>query len=161
MADTVAGYQVKEKSAIGQEPEPTVIIVATGGSFDPIHIGHIRLFIEAKKLGDKLVVMLNSDKQLMKKKGRLFYPSQEERKEILESIECIDEVMIDPGEEVTCEKALMVVKPHILAKGGDRDSDHMPECEIAMCKRLGIHIVYNVGGGKVRSSSELTRDYLG
>ena len=130
-------------------------VVATGGGFDPVHVGHIELFKEARRLGDKLVIMLNSDKQLIKKKGDTFYSSQEERKKILESIKYVDEVVIDPGEETTCEEALKLVKPDVLAKGGDRTENSMPEIELNVCRELGIEIVYGVGGGKVQSSSWL------
>jgi D-beta-D-heptose 7-phosphate kinase/D-beta-D-heptose 1-phosphate adenosyltransferase len=130
-------------------------VIATGGGFDPIHKGHIKLFKEARQLGDKLVVMLNSDKQMIKKKGKTFYSSEEERKEILESIKYIDEVIIDPGDDTTCEEALKLIKPDILAKGGDRIENSMPEIELNVCRELGIEIVYGVGGDKIQSSSWL------
>jgi len=133
------------------------IVVATGGGFDPLHPGHVRLFKEAKKLGDVLVVMLNSDAQVTKKKGNTFYPSQDERKEIVESIKYVDKVIIDPGKDVTCEEALKLVKPDILAKGGDRVPGAMPEVEVKVCQELGIKIVYNVGGEKIQSSSWLLK----
>jgi len=133
------------------------MVVATGGCFDPLHKGHIRLFREAKKLGDVLVIMLNSDTQVKMKKGVSFYPTQEERKEILESIKYIDKVIIDPGKGTTCEDALRLVKPDILAKGGDRVTSSMPEVELKVCKELGIKIVYNVGGEKIQSSSWLLK----
>ena len=129
----------------------------SGGGFDPLHEGHIRLFKEAKKLGDVLVVMLNSDQQLIKKKGKTFYPSENERKEIIESIKYVDEVIIDPGKDITCEEALKLVKPDILAKGGDRLAGNMPEIELDICKELGYIVVYNVGGVKVQSSSWLLK----
>lgn len=137
------------------------IVVATGGGFDPLHEGHIRLFKEAKKLGDELVVMLNSDDQLKKKKGQTFYPSQDERREIIESIKYVDKVIIDPGKDVTCEEALKLVKPDILAKGGDRVEGAMPEIELKVCKEIGCKIVYNVGGAKVQSSSWLIKRQKG
>ncbi len=137
------------------------IVVATGGGFDPLHEGHIRLFKEAKKLGDVLVVMLNNDAQLLKKKGCTFYPSQDERKEILESVKYVDEVIIDPGKDITCEEALKLVKPDILAKGGDRVAGSMPEIELSVCKELGCKIVYNVGGDKIQSSSWLLKRLKG
>jgi cytidyltransferase-like protein len=133
------------------------IVVATGGGFDPVHMGHVRLFKEAKKLGDELVIMLNSDEQLKKKKKHTFYPSQEERKEIIESIKYVDRVIIDPGKDTTCEEALKLVKPDILAKGGDRVEGGMPEIELKTCQEIGCRIVYNVGGEKVQSSSWLTK----
>ena len=130
-------------------------VIVTGGGFDPIHEGHIALFKEARQLGDKLVVMLNSDKQLVKKKGKTFYSSEEERKKILESIKYIDEVIIDPGPDTTCEEALKLIKPNVLAKGGDRTENSMPEIELTVCQELGIEIVYGVGGEKIQSSSWL------
>jgi D-beta-D-heptose 7-phosphate kinase/D-beta-D-heptose 1-phosphate adenosyltransferase len=133
------------------------VVVATGGGFDPLHEGHIRLFKEAKKMGDVLVIMLNSDEQLKKKKGSTFYPSENERKEIVESIKYVDKVIIDPGKDVTCEAALRLVKPDILAKGGDRVAGSIPEIELKTCEELGIEIVYNVGGKKVQSSSWLLK----
>ena len=133
------------------------IVVATGGGFDPLHEGHIRLFKEAKQLGDILVVMLNSDTQLIKKKGITFYPSEKERRKIIESIEYVDKVIIDPGKNVTCEEALLQIKPDILAKGGDRVAGSMPEIELEACKTLGCKIIYNVGGSKVQSSSWLIK----
>ena len=131
------------------------VIVATGGGVDPIHKGHIRLLKEAKKLGTKLVVILNNDEQLKKKKGKTFYPSQSERQEILESIKYVDEVIIDPDTNVTCEEALRLIQPDIYAKGGDRTPGNMAQMEIDVCNELGIRIVYGVGGEKIQSSSWL------
>ncbi len=133
------------------------VIVATGGGFDPPHEGHIRLLKDAKQLGDVLVVMLNSDEQLKKKKGQPFYPTQDERKAIIESIKYVDKVIIDPGKDVTCEEALKLVRPNILAKGGDRIPGSMPEIEVRVCEELGCKIIYNVGGEKIQSSSWLLK----
>src|SRR3989344_7433731 len=68
-------------------------IVAVSGGFDPIHIGHVRLLNEARKLGDKLVVILNNDNWLFAKKGFVFM-SEEDRKEILESLSAVDKVFL-------------------------------------------------------------------
>jgi len=134
-------------------------VVAVSGGFDPIHIGHVRMFKEAKKLGDELVVILNNDHWLADKKGRPFM-SQEERKEIIEAIKGVDRVVItdhapgDPDRSVC--RALHQIKPHIFANGGDRKPDGDPVPEVGVCKELGIKLVYNVGaGGKVQSSSWL------
>ena len=69
------------------------VVVAVSGGFDPLHIGHVRLMNEAKKLGDRLVVILNNDNWLMRKKGFVFM-NERERKEILESFFAVDEVVI-------------------------------------------------------------------
>ena len=133
-----------------------MIIVAVSGGFDPIHIGHIRYFKAAKKLGDKLVVILNSDKFLKRKKGFVFMPFKE-RKEVIEAIKGVDEVMecIDKDQSVC--KTLTELKPDIFAKGGDRIASNI--LEKTVCERLGIKMVFRVGGGKVQSSSELLKKY--
>ncbi len=130
------------------------VVVAVCGGFDPIHVGHIKHFRDAKRLGDILVVMLNTDDWLIKKKGYIFM-SFEERKEIIESIRYVDKVtpVIDTNGSVA--KTLEQLKPDIFAKGGDRTLDNIPESEINVCERLGIKIVFGVGGGKVQSSSWL------
>lgn len=130
------------------------IVIAVCGGFDPIHVGHIKHFREAKKLGDILVVMLNTDDWLIRKKGYIFMKF-EERKEIIESIRYVDKVtpVIDTNGSVA--KTLEKLKPNIFAKGGDRIIDNIPESEINVCERLGIKMVFGVGGGKVQSSSWL------
>jgi D-beta-D-heptose 7-phosphate kinase/D-beta-D-heptose 1-phosphate adenosyltransferase len=137
------------------------VIVAVSGGFDPIHIGHIRYLKEARALGDRLVVILNNDHWLVTKKGFAFMP-EAERKEVLQALSCVDEVVItehapdDADRSVSC--ALQAVRPHIFANGGDRKPDGDPVPEVAVCEELGIEMVYNVGaGGKVQSSSELVR----
>jgi cytidyltransferase-like protein len=135
------------------------ILVVTSGGFDPLHIGHVRLIQEARKLGDRLVVLLNNDNWLMKKKGFVFM-SESERKEILENIKGVDEVVLSSHEP---EPEDMSVAPDlskmifdIFAKGGDRDVGNMPGRETVLSHEKGFKIVYNLGdGGKVQSSSWL------
>ena len=126
---------------------------------DPIHIGHVRMIQEAKKLGDRLIVILNNDHWLRTKKGFVFMP-EEERKEVIEAIAGVDEVVItdhEPGDpDRSVCRALRRIRPHIFANGGDRKPDGDPVPEAALCDELGIQMVYNVGtGGKVQSSSWL------
>lgn len=146
---------------------PKKIVMISGG-FDPIHIGHVRYIKEAKKLGDKLIVVINNDNWLRAKKGKEFM-GEKDRKEIIESFVGVDEVYItghkanmdysDPNEKSVCE-ILKKIRPHIFANGGDRKPDGDPIPEAAMCKELGIQMIYNVGhGGKIRSSSELVENY--
>lgn len=133
-----------------------LIKIAVSGAFDPLHIGHIRYIREACKLGNELVVLLNSDEQLIQKKGFVFMPFAE-RKEILEAIKDVDEVIKDLSPNITCEEALKLVKPTIFAKGGDRTPGTMAQIEIDTCKEIGCEIVYGVGGGKIQSSQWLTK----
>lgn len=138
------------------ETNGTSKVVAVSGGFDPLHIGHIRMFEEAKALGDKLVVLVNSDEFLIRKKGKAFMPLAE-RMEMIRAIRCVDEVyaVIDTDQSV-CE-TLRLIRPDIFANGGDRTQDNIPENDV--CKELGIIRVFNVGGMKVQSSSELLNNY--
>lgn len=132
-------------------------VVAVSGGFDPIHIGHVRMFKEAKALGDELVVILNNDNWLQLKKGFSFMP-EAERKEIIEALAHVDRVVLSTHEKGTQDisicKDLEALRPDIFAKGGDRTADNIPEYEL--CKRLNIKMAFNMGhGGKVQSSSSL------
>lgn len=128
------------------------IVVAVSGGFDPLHSGHIKMFNNAKKLGDKLIVILNSDKFLIKKKGYIFMGIKE-RKKIIENIKAVDKVILCIDKDQTVRKTLERIKPDIFANGGDRARDNIPEKEV--CDRLGIKLVFNVGGKKIQSSSRL------
>ena len=137
-------------------------MVAVSGGFDPLHVGHVRMMQEAKKLGDKLVVILNNDNWIQTKKGCVFM-NQKERKELIESIGCVDEVVLTSHAKGTKDMSvcgtLKKVKPDIFANGGDRKFDNIPE--VPVCEKLGCKMVFNVGkGGKVQSSSWLLTDYL-
>lgn len=146
------------------------IVVAVSGGFDPIHVGHVRLFHEAKALGDELVVILNNDHWLQKKKGHVFMP-QEERKEVIEALRDVDRVVLtghagNPENMSVCHE-LEELRPDIFAQGGDRTKEdgQNPESsqtpEVVLCERLGIKIVHGVGhGGKVQSSSWLLKKYF-
>lgn len=128
--------------------------VAISGGFDPLHVGHIRYIKEAKKLGDWLIVILNGDDFLIEKKGYCCL-SAEDRREILKAIDGVDEVCIydAPPGDMTVIAALKVIQPDIFAKGGDRRPDGVPIPEEAICKELGIEIVYGVGGNDKPDSS--------
>ena len=141
------------------------IVVAVSGGWDPIHIGHVRLFNAAKKLGDTLVVILNNDNWLIAKKGFVFMEEQD-RKEILESLRAIDEVILTSHRKGDFDRSvcreLRSLRPDIFANGGDRTPEDAKRKtsplnpEVALCKKLGIKTIFNVGrGGKMRSSSEL------
>lgn len=131
------------------------ILVAVCGGFDPIHVGHVRHFKAAKALGDELMVMLNTDAWLMKKKDYVFM-NFKERKEIIDSIQYVDSVVpYVKTESGSVAKTLEKYKPDVFAKGGDRTIDNLPQDEIETCKRLGIKLITGVGGEKIQSSSWL------
>lgn len=138
------------------------ITVAVSGGFDPLHIGHVRLFQEARKLGDKLIVILNNDHWLRAKKGYVFMP-QEERKEIIQALACVDLVVLtghppSPKDMSVCVE-LQKIRPRIFANGGDRTKKNIPE--IPICKIIGCAVAFNIGqGGKIQSSSWLLSKFL-
>lgn len=140
------------------------IVVTVSGGFDPIHVGHVRLFANARKLGDKLIVILNNDNWLRAKKQHVFMP-ENERAEIIEALESVDKVVItrhhkNPKDMSVCGE-LASIRPDIFANGGDRKPDGVPVPEVPLCAELGIKMVYNVGhGGKVQSSSWLLKGYV-
>lgn len=129
--------------------------VAVSGGFDPLHIGHVRMFERARKLGDKLLVIVNNDNWLKAKKGFAFMP-ETERKELIGSFPFVDKVVLtshapnDPDRGVVRE--LKKLRPAIFANGGDRVAGNIPE--YVACKEFGIAMKFNIGhGGKVQSSS--------
>lgn len=129
------------------------IIVVSGG-FDPLHSGHIAYFKEAKKLGDKLIVALNSDQWLINKKKKFFMPFSE-RKEIIENLIMVDMVLgFDDDDQGSCINALLSIKEMypddkiIFCNGGDRDKNNIPEMSVK-----DIEFKFSVGGDKKMNSS--------
>src|SRR3989344_9193943 len=90
---SVLAVLVRNSKSVMENNNKKQTVVAISGAFDPIHIGHVRLIKEAKKLGDKLVVILNNDNWLQNKKTHIFM-HQNERREILEAIEEVGEVVL-------------------------------------------------------------------
>ncbi|RSN72697.1 adenylyltransferase/cytidyltransferase family protein [Candidatus Methanodesulfokora washburnensis] len=134
-----------------------MVTVAVSGGFDPLHADHIKLFREAKKLGDRLVVILNTDEWLMKKRGFVFMPF-EQRKEILESIRYVDEVVKQIDTDMSVAQTLALVKPDIFAKSGDRTLDTLPKAEAQICEKYNIRLMYvDTGEIRVHSSWLLNR----
>lgn len=138
------------------------IIVAVSGGMDPLHLGHIQLFKGAKNLGDELVVILNNDNWLKKKKGFVFIP-QNQRKEIIKSIKWVDRVIVTKhtllSKDMSVNAELKKIKPDIFANGGDRTKNNIPEFDF--CKKINCKMIFNVGeGGKIESSSWLLERFL-
>ena len=131
-------------------------IVVSGG-FDPIHVGHLRMFKEASELAPKLIVIVNNDNFLIEKKGYVFMPIAE-RIEIIEGFGVIDMVVESVDKDLTvCETLQWLAKKEnviIFANGGDRNNtDAIPEADV--CRENKIAMKFNVGGGKIQSSSSL------
>ncbi len=135
-------------------------IVVSGG-FDPVHIGHLELFENAKKLGDHLTVILNSDSFLKEKKGFVFMTFKE-RKKILSGFKCVDKVVKCIDKDNTVRETLINLKSKnqvdIFANGGDRKKiSDIPEYKT--CKENGIKMIFDIGGAKVQSSSKLVKQF--
>ena len=132
-------------------------IYMTSGGFDPLHIGHLRCILATTAMADKdggyVVVIVNGDGFLDRKKGFAFMP-EKERAEIIAGIRGVDAAVIwdDGGQTVT--GAIARLKPTYFTKGGDRAAPKdIPEWGI--CQEVGCEVLFNVGGGKIQSSSAL------
>ena len=127
-------------------------VVAISGYFDPIHVGHLEYINMAKKLGDKLVVIVNNNYQCELKKGKPFM-DEKDRVIIVSNLKNVDEVFLSIDKDKTVCASLEKIKPDIFANGGDRKNYEIPESVI--CKKYDIKIIDSLGD-KIRSSSDLT-----
>jgi len=132
-----------------EEKKKTVLV---SGGFDPVHIGHIRMILDASRHGD-VIVVANSDDWLFRKKGFVFMEF-DQRAEILASIKGVIKVSgVDDSDGTVCE-AIIRLKPDYFANGGDRKKHNTPEQ--AVCDELGVEMLWGVGGeDKANSSSDL------
>ena len=132
------------------------IVLVTGG-FDPLHSGHLAYFNEAKKLGDKLIVGVNSDDWLTRKKGRPFMPF-EERASIIREMEIVDKVIgFDDSDDSACQAIFHTLSTHgdikvIFANGGDRTNTTTPEYKIYGDMPY-VDFAFGVGGEDKKNSS--------
>lgn len=137
-------------------------VVITSGFFNPLHIGHINLIREAKALGDSLIVIINNDKQV-NIKGKTPFMPEHERTKIIRALKYVDDTFLSIDEDISVGESLKSVAQKypgaelFFAKGGDRNSENIPESEKKTCQEFNIKIISNVGGGKVQSSSWLLR----
>jgi len=135
-------------------------IVVVSGGFDPVHSGHIKLFSEARALGNFLIVGVNSDEWLVRKKGRAFMPLAE-RRAIVHNIKSVDAAIIFDDSDGTACSLLEFVKDTypdhriVFANGGDRNIENIPEKNVS-----GVEFVFGVGGtDKANSSSDLLKNW--
>jgi cytidyltransferase-like protein len=135
------------------------VVLATGG-FDPPHSGHIEYFKAAKALGNILVVGVNSDAWLERKKGRAFMPSTE-RISIIQNLKMVDHCILfndDDGSAIEAIKNVQMLYPNsqiIFANGGDRTAKNIPEMK---CK--DVEFAFGVGGtDKLNSSSWILEEW--
>ena len=130
-------------------------VVIVSGGFDPIHSGHINHFVEAKKLGDILIVGLNSDEWLTRKKGKPFMPI-EERLAVVKSMRPVDSAVAfndDDNSSISLIKQALILFDDVLfANGGDRTQDNIPEID-EFDKDPRVQFAFGVGGSHKQNSS--------
>ena len=130
------------------------IVLITGG-FDPLHSGHIAYFKAAKTLGDMLIVGLNSDDWLVRKKGAAFMPWNE-RLCIINNLSMVDEVYTFDDDDGSAKHFIQQARAHypdaeiIFANGGDRTKDNIPEMDVV---DSNLSFVFGVGGEDKKNSS--------
>ena len=135
------------------------LVLVTGG-FDPLHSGHIEYFKEAKKLGDLLIVGINTDEWLARKKGKPFMP-YEERLAIIENLKMVNAVVaFDDSDDTACGaifkvRATIGHKKLIFANGGDRTTKNTPEEDMFGDQ---VDFVYGIGGTNKKNSSSWILD---
>ena len=137
------------------------IVLITGG-FDPLHSGHIAYFKAAKTLGDILIVGLNSDDWLVRKKGASFMPWKE-RLCIINNLSMVDEVYTFDDDDGSAKHFIQQARAHypdaelIFANGGDRTRDNIPEMDVV---DSNLSFVFGVGGeDKMNSSSWILQEW--
>lgn len=133
-------------------------IVCTSLPADPLHPGHISCLMASQQYGDSLVVVVNGDWFLNRKKGRYFM-SLSTRCQVVAGIKGVDVVVpFEIEKDMTVCEALKIIRPRIFTKGGDRkDASNIPEWDI--CKQYNIEIITGVGDSKIHSSSNILEDW--
>lgn len=142
-------------------------VVIVSGFFNPLHGGHLDMIEAAAKLGDKLIVVVNNDKQQMVKKGKIILPEQN-RARLLTALRDVDEVRIAIDDDSSVTKSLEKIASDysgdelIFCNGGDRvDPNAIPGPEAAMCEKLGIEMRFGIGGVDKADSSTRINQALG
>tara|TARA_B100000902_G_scaffold322715_1_gene316135 strand:+ start:86 stop:514 length:429 start_codon:yes stop_codon:yes gene_type:complete len=135
--------------------------IIVSGYFNPLHKGHIEYFHNAKKHGEKLLVILNNDNQRLLKGSKKFM-NQEERMMILKELKVIDEVFLSIDTDKSVSKTIEKIYNEFsndfilfFANGGDQKNDSIPESIV--CKRYGIKLIDGLGD-KVQSSSWILKN---
>jgi glycerol-3-phosphate cytidylyltransferase/D-beta-D-heptose 7-phosphate kinase/D-beta-D-heptose 1-phosphate adenosyltransferase len=138
------------------------------GYFNPLHIGHLDMMEAARGLADALVVIVNNDRQQVTKKGKVI-TTEADRLRIVQALRATDAALVAVDTDGSVAASLEVVRaayPDVeltFCNGGDRspDVDPVPTAESAVCERLGITMVWGVGGQTKADSSTRINEALG
>lgn len=140
-------------------------VVIVSGFFNPLHGGHLDMIEAAAKLGDRLIVIVNNDKQQVEKKGKVILV-ETSRARLLRALRVVDEVFIAIDDDMTVIQSLDFLASQypddelIFANGGDRDSEKVvPETEV--CEKNNIEMLFGVGGDNKADSSTRINQALG
>ncbi len=128
------------KRKVDEIKEGRNTVVFTNGCFDILHIGHVRLLKEASRLGDILIVGVNSDSSVRKLKGenRPFFPA-EERAAIISALKAVDYVVV--FSEKTASRLIEEIEPDFYVKGGDYSLQELPERQALEKTGATFHLV--------------------
>ena len=136
-------------------------VVMVSGFFNPLHGGHLDMIEAAKQMGDKLIVIVNNDKQQLLKKGKIIL-DEKNRLRLMRALRDVDEVVLSVDEDPTQVKTLaQVAVQHpgdelVFANGGDRDSEQtIPEADV--CREYNIEMRFDAGSGKPDSSTRINQ----
>lgn len=136
-------------------------IVIVSGYFNPLHGGHLDMIEAAAEMGDKLVVIVNNDKQQLLKKGKVIL-DEANRLRLMRALKGVDQVVLSIDDDPTIIKTLEMVAGQypgdalIFANGGDRDTEKaIPEAEV--CRKYHIEMRFDAGRGKPDSSTRINQ----
>ena len=155
------GVQVPLPIPHGGKMSKKYDIVVLSGGFDPPHIGHARMIRGAADIAENVIVGVNSDEWLENKKGYIFMP-WEERAELVSYFKGVTEaVAFNDDDGTACDLIEKVRKQFpdktiAFGNGGDRVTDNVPEVLVAT--QSNVDLVWNLGGGKIQSSSDLVKN---
>lgn len=146
-------------AASGSRPRRIAI---ASGYFNPLHVGHLRMLVEARSTADHLVVIVNNDRQQVAKIGTLIQPV-EHRMEIIAALSAVDETIASVDEDGTVNASLRLLRARypddelVFVQGGDR-SDPEAVAEVDTCRTLDIALAFGIGGrDKADASSRINR----
>lgn len=137
-------------------------IVIVSGFFNPLHGGHLDMIEAARKLGDRLIVIVNNDTQQLLKKGKIIL-DEGNRVRLIQALRDVDEVLLSVNKDPGQSQTLPLVRQKypndeiIFANGGDRGASTLPEDEAQACLDNDIQMVFGIGSESIEKRDSSTR----